>query len=88
MHSALALGDEWAHRALCDLRDEHRSARGGWPGTMTEARARTRAHFSSPPLVAELGTLSGEELEIAARATYRRARQVWLSRSEPETETG
>ena len=49
---------------------------GGWPGTMTEARAVTLAYFSSAA-GASLAPLTREELEHAARAANARARAVW-----------
>jgi hypothetical protein len=70
-HSDL-VGDAWAQRVALDLRREQRTAAGGWPGTMSEARAHTTAHFRGR-------ALTPVELEDAARAVYQRARGRWLA---------
>ena len=69
-HSQI-VGDAWLAHVALDLRREQRTATGGWPGTMSEARARTAAHFQ--------GALTREELEAATRAVYQRARGRWLA---------
>ena len=71
---SVALGDAWVEVVRHDLRVDHRPITGGWPGTMTEARARTWAHFH--------GALTADELELAARAVYGRARRRWLARAD------
>jgi hypothetical protein len=82
--SAETWGAAWALGARKQLRSEGRNAVGGWPGTMSEARERTRRALASDPLVRQLGKLGYPEIERAARATYARARQVWLATAERE----
>ena len=76
-HSQI-VGDAWVQHVALDLRREQRTAAGGWPGTMSEARARTSAHFR--------GKLTREELEDAARAVYQRARGRWLAYARTDAE--
>ena len=71
-----AIAEAWALRAQRELRAQGREVAGGWPGTMTEARAVTLAYFSSAA-GASLAPLTREELEHAARAANARARAVW-----------
>jgi len=84
--SARALGAAWALRAREQLCAEGRRAVGGWPGTMSEARARTRRALASEPLARKLGKLGNPEIERTARATYAHARQVWLETADGEDE--
>ena len=79
-HSQI-VGDAWAQHVALDLRRERRTAAGGWPGTMSEARARTTAHFRGLS-----GALTREELENAARAVYQRARGRWLAYARTDAE--
>jgi hypothetical protein len=85
--SALALGEAWARRSREVLCAEGRRAIGGWPGTMSEARARARDHLASDSVRRQLGRLQDQELEHAARATYARAREFWLASAEREDDT-
>lgn len=73
------VGDAWAQRVALDLRREQRTAAGGWPGTMSEARVRTSAHFRGK-------LLTPVELEDAARAVYQRARSHWLAYARTDSE--
>jgi len=73
-HSQI-VGDAWAQNVALDLRREQRTAAGGWPGTMSEARARATAHFRG----LSVSALTRDELENAARAVYQRARGRWLA---------
>ena len=69
---AQAIGDAWVEQVRTELRRDDRDAAGGWPGTLSEARAHTSAHFAR-------GELTGAELEVAAHAVYGRARSQWLA---------
>jgi hypothetical protein len=82
--SAFALGEAWARRSRELLSAEGRRAVGGWPGTMSEARARARDHLVSESMRRQLGAVGDPEVERTARATYARARQVWLAGAERE----
>jgi hypothetical protein len=70
------IAEAWALRAQRDLKAQGREVAGGWPGTMTEARAVTLAYFASAA-GASLAPLTREELEHAARSANARARAVW-----------
>jgi hypothetical protein len=85
--SAVALGEAWARRSREILSAEGRRAIGGWPGTMSEARARTRDHLATEPVRRQLGRVGDQEIEQAARVTYARAREVWLAGAEREDDT-
>jgi hypothetical protein len=80
--SAQTLGAAWALGARKELCAEGRHAVGGWPGTMSEARERTRRALASASLARQLGKLEYPEMERTARAMYSRARQVWLETAE------
>ena len=70
-----AEGERWAAEVRSRTIEENRRATGGWPGTMTEARAR----------VAGLaGRLAPGEFdrEEAAHAIYAGARRWWTNRQE------
>jgi hypothetical protein len=80
--TAADTGEAWAHRSLLGLRAEGRAVVGGWPGTLTEARA-----WVSAALVREGARATMAELDAAARSTYACARVAWLacaSREEDE----
>jgi hypothetical protein len=72
------VGAAWA-RAVCDrIHEEGRSIAGGWPGTIVEARARIAGHLRVQLAHHHMGALAREELDLAANATYARAKQEWL----------
>ena len=71
---SLAVGDAWVERVQLDLRRDHRHAAGGWPGTLREARACTYAHFTNETSTSRYGALTRDELEVAVRDVYNRAR--------------
>ncbi|HSO00124.1 MAG TPA: hypothetical protein VLS89_17650 [Candidatus Nanopelagicales bacterium] len=74
---AITTGELWADRWRESLRLQGRRASGGWPGTMTEARALVAAYFSAAPVGP---ALTCHELESAARISYARAKHHWLAR--------
>ena len=80
-------GEQWALRWRQDLREQGRRAVGGWPGTLSEARARAHALCAAELRRLGLAELTSDELDRAARATYSRARDDWLSRAEREDPT-
>ncbi|MBI4702516.1 MAG: hypothetical protein HY744_15460 [Deltaproteobacteria bacterium] len=81
---ARAAGKQWAQRWRETLRQDGRRVVGGWPGTLSEARARAHAHFCAALLRAGMAELTSSELDRAARATYACARDDWLSRDKHE----
>ncbi len=76
------VGDAWAKHTLDELRREGRSPVGGWPGTISEARARLSS-FRGPEARA-LGPLGHDEREYVARGLYARARTTWLAHAQPD----
>jgi hypothetical protein len=77
-------GTRWALGFREELRREGRPAAGGWPGTMSEARARVAAHFRSELSRRRMQALTHAECEWAARNVYAAARRNWLLHEEPE----
>jgi hypothetical protein len=70
-------GELWATETRARVATEQRLAAGGWPGTLSEARAR----------VARLLMLTDSaEREHAARVLYASARTLWLKYRQPESE--
>ncbi len=76
---ALTLGTRWA-RFWCDeMRRDGRPISGGWPGTVPEARARVAAYFGPELARRRMAQLTADELALAARATYQKAKRDWLA---------
>ena len=75
---AIATGERWADGWCESLRKQGRRASGGWPGTLSEARALVAAYFMT-----ELrgSALTYEELECATKISYARAKHQWLTRA-------
>ena len=67
---AIDAGREWAGSVRRLLVEEGRAATGGWPGTMTEARARA-GQLESPT------ELSPQERVRLARVLYAAAKENW-----------
>lgn len=68
-----AVGAAWVEHVERALRVQHRRVAGGWPGTLSEARARAYAYFVKEALTAD-------ELDLASRAAYGHARHHWQDR--------
>lgn len=79
-------GQTWAGDVKLALESERRRPCGGWPGTLSEARARVAA--SVFPRIAPAGEAPPtlEQVEDAARLVYAAARAAWLEQREPEEE--
>jgi hypothetical protein len=75
--AARTTGEEWAHARVAELGGEGRSASGGWPGTITEARSRVLPALSRVLARERLGPPALTEIDGAARTAYARARAVW-----------
>jgi hypothetical protein len=75
---AIAVGEAWAHEVVRSLRSDDREIIGAWPGTLREARMRTR--------VAVRSKLDLELVEELARVAYLAARRTWqeVSKVDPE----
>jgi hypothetical protein len=82
---ATAAGLAWAASWADRMRTEGRPVRGGWPGTLSEARG----HLITSVAV-QLGTtvvLTYGEMLCLGRATYETARRAWLSNATRDSET-
>jgi hypothetical protein len=75
--TAVALGLAWADGWRQDLRQQGRSASGGWPGTMREARMRVGHTLRVEMDGKALPALTEVEREVAARKVYASARGAW-----------
>jgi hypothetical protein len=73
--AAVAAGVAWAESFAEQLRREGRRMAGGWPGTLSEARAHLLACLR-PGVV-----LEGTEMQSLSRATYVAAKNDWLARA-------
>ncbi len=72
------LGRTWAEWWFEDLRRQGRPVTGGWPGTISEARARARAHMQIVLTQRALPPMTQNELTEAARVAYNSARDLWF----------
>lgn len=72
-------GERWAGEVRAQILQQRRSASGGWPGTMSEARARV-----TEQMIAFAGSEPSGARERAARALYHSARAWWLQRQDPD----
>jgi len=70
-------GRAWSQRTRAVLLRERRLPAGGWPGTLTEARAIALDCLSKTFATANTAA-SLEELELAARLVNASARDHWL----------
>ena len=77
--AAITVGETWARGWLEELGSEGRSAAGGWPGTITQARSRVRAVVAVELARARFQPAAADEVDRTARAAYARARAVWLA---------
>ena len=77
--AAASVGETWARGWLAELVSEGRSAAGGWPGTISQARSRVRAVVIAELARARFEPAGPAELDQTARVAYARAREVWLS---------
>lgn len=81
---ANSVGESWARTALSALAAEGRSAIGGWPGTISEARERVRSAIDAQLSRAALSPASAGERDSSARLAYARARTFWLASARAE----
>jgi hypothetical protein len=73
-----SLGAAWA-RVLCEMMQaQGRPIEGGWPGTISEARARVHSHIDRALVGRGLPWMTEEELATATSAAYSRAKRDWL----------
>jgi hypothetical protein len=74
------LAREWAEVWFAALSVQGRVVRGGWPGTLSEARSRTKGYVESQRARIGMPRLTHEQLEEMTRTTYHTARRLWLRR--------
>jgi hypothetical protein len=82
--AASSEGTAWAEWWRVELRRQRRPVAGGWPGTLSEARARIVArilHEHGPQFSA-----TAAEIESAARSTYGTAKRDWNDNCDPDPE--
>jgi hypothetical protein len=78
--TSASIGKAWACGWRQQLAAQGRAVTGGWPGTMSEARARVAKALMPELLCVGVIDLSFDENEHAARTIYGAARRQWLSR--------
>lgn len=78
------VGRNWATRLLAAIALEKRRACGGWPGTLSEARAHVA--ISLLPWLDTQGqpVVTSRQCEGAARLVYAIARSTWMEHREAE----
>jgi hypothetical protein len=81
---ARLVGEDWASRLREAMRMEMRPACGGWPGTLSEARAHVAFLLVRKLPAAEQARVTEQEREQAARLVYSSARSAWLQNRQPE----
>jgi hypothetical protein len=77
---AKTAGEEWAKWWKSELRRQGRAVSGGWPGTLSEARARLLEAVVGDLRGVGVAELTFEEREHGARVLYATARRKWLER--------
>jgi hypothetical protein len=75
----LEIGALWAEVSQLEILRQGRPVEGGWPGTLSEARARILAYLDRELTLRKMPLLNIEELLAATHATYAQARRDWLS---------
>lgn len=70
-------GVAWARAQIADMRAERRGVRGGFPGTMREARTQVEVSLRR-----DHTTATQLETDAAVRLAYSAARRTWLSSRE------
>ena len=80
--AATTAGEVWARWWRAELERQGRAAAGGWPGTLSEARARVLEAVLPDLRKSGIRELTFEERELAAKTLYATARRRWLSHRE------
>lgn len=86
--TAVGVGQRWFQERCENLGREHRRIEGGWPGTVTEARALVGVALTSALGGAVMALATSGELSRAARTTYAEARRAWLASRDPREQSG
>gem|GEM_PF-2944622 len=82
---AVEVGQAWAKGWLSSLANEGRAVEGGWPGVVSDARARIRELAARALVRLAMPALDHAELARLTHITYDEARRVWRSRAVPES---
>jgi hypothetical protein len=72
----------WAKETLARIHAQMRAVKGGWPGTVSEARARVLGCVLPALARQGLAGATNSEREQAARWLYHSARAQWIARQE------
>lgn len=83
-NGARQAGQQWALSQRNAFVDDDRMPSGGWPGTMTEARARVALALQLGRAGYGRDRLDPAQGEAVARLVYSSARDTWMSIREPE----
>ena len=75
---AIRGGEAWATAVRNDVQKDGRKAAGGWPGTLSEAKAEMAISLGTRPALGE------EETSRLVRVFYEAARDRWLRHRERE----
>jgi hypothetical protein len=75
---SVLIGARWARGWCEEMIKSGRAIAGGWPGTMPEARARVAAYLRSELSQRAMLELSADELAVATRSAYQKAKLDWL----------
>ncbi len=78
---AMLEGKRWAEQTRNQIHSERRAAAGGWPGTMSESRAR-----AARLVVNGANKTLSSEPEWLARVVYASAKATWLASRDVEEE--
>lgn len=71
----------WTNEWITTLAAEGRPVAGGWPGTMSDARARAGALATRTLGAHAMGAPDHDELRELAHATYKEAQRCWRARA-------
>lgn len=77
--NSATVGTGWSVALRTSLKQQGRAAAGGFPGTMSEARAHVNRALPTALSTAKMPVLSSEEREWSARVVYANARKDWLA---------
>jgi hypothetical protein len=80
--TAVGVGRQWFHDRCADLGRQRRRIEGGWPGTLTEARALVRPALTLALSRTPMPLATAGEVTMATRTTYDEARRAWLASRE------
>lgn len=72
------LGKNWVSAWIQRMLAEGRSVRGGWPGTLQEAKSQVRTHCDRELDLHGFPPLSQAELLVMASAVREQAKRGWL----------